>query len=316
MRKRSPLLFIMIPIAVVSIILFLGTTRERTQLMMGTFVRMRVNAPFWYNFDTAFKNAFAAAAEVDLMADLYEKDSQLSRLNSSDHLEPYIVSDDFFVLLKESLRLCHESDGTLDITISPLVKIWRRCRAENSLPEEEDIKRSLTLVNYKNLLLDRARKSVYFKERDMSIDLSAVAKGYAVDKAIKELKRLGVSSAIVNAGGDMYCLGKKSIFRQWSIGIASPGDNTAVEKTLYLSDRAVATSGGYEQYFTHKGKRYSHLIDPRTGYPVKGGFSYVTVTAPNCMLADAVATAVSIGGEAVKEKFEELYPGIQIIMEY
>lgn len=313
--------YILFIIASLLVVILLSTpfcikTEERTQLKMGTFVKIILRSLRWSDFDTAFREAFAAVDKVDAIASVYNRDSEVSRLNRAAHLRPVVVSDDLFTLISDSIRLNQDSDGAFDITVGPLVKLWRSYKSSKSPPPAADkINRVLSLVGYNNLILDESKKSVYFKKIGVTVNLSAIAKGYAVDRAVDALKELGFKSAIVNAGGDLYCLGKRDFFRRWRIGIADPQNKERIVKLLYLSNRAAATSGGYEQYFTYRGKDYTHLIDPRTGYPKESRAFSVTVVAPDCTLADGIATAVSIGGESLRSKLEELYPGIEIIIE-
>lgn len=314
MMKKYILFIAASVIIIVLVGLFLIKTEERTQLKMGTFVKVTLSGPRWLNFEVAFKRAFAAVDRVDAMASVYNKDSEVARLNQAAYLGPVAVSDDLFTLIRDSVKLSKDSDGAFDITVGPLVEWWRSYSNKNRFPSNNEVKRVLSLTGYDKLILDEAPKSVFYKKKGLVINLSAIAKGYAVDCAVEELKKLGFKSAIVNAGGDLYCLGRRSLFRPWRIGIADPRKKSSMAKLLYLSNKAAATSGGYEQYFTHKGKDYTHLIDPKTGYPKESRFYSVTVVAPRCVLADGIATAVAVGGEPVKDKIENLYPEVEIII--
>ena len=148
----------------------------------------------------------------------------------------------------------------------------------------------------------------------MSIDLGAIAKGYAVDRAVHEIRKSNLRSAVINAGGDVFCMGKRKFMLPWRVGIRDPYHKDAIYKVLNISNKAVATSGGYEQFFLYGDKYYSHLIDPKTGYPANSRFSSVTVIADSCLMADAIATAVFVGGQAIKDKLETLYPEIRIVV--
>lgn len=313
--KKTFLFTVVLLIVVLLAASVLIETEERTQLKMGTFVKITLCGPLWFDFDSAFKEAFAAVDRVDAMASAYNKDSEISRLNQTAGKGPVVVSDDLFLLISEAVKLSRNSQGAFDITVGPLIKLWKLYKEKKSLPSDSEIRRALSLVGYDKLILDHPKRSVSFARRGMSINLSAMAKGFAVDKAVAELKRAGFRSAIVNAGGDLYCLGKRNFLKRWRIGIADPDKKGEIARLLYLSNQAAASSGGYEQYYRYQGKDYPHIIDPKTGYSKESEFSSVTVVAANCMLADALATAVFVGGGPVKDSLKELYPSIKIIIE-
>jgi thiamine biosynthesis lipoprotein len=311
---RKPLL-LFLAIAFIFFPSFLIRAQEQTELKMGTFVTIKLQGYIWSDFDSAFNEAFLAIDNVESIASIYKNDSEISRLNEKAYREAVVVSKELFSLIKDSLALSKDSDGAFDITVGPLVKLWRGYREKKSLPYNGEIEEALSAVGYKNIIIDEPKRTVRFLKKGTSLDLSSIGKGHAVDSAVEALKRCGFHSAIVNAGGDIYCLGRKNIFSRWSIGILDPQDNARIIKRLYVSDKAVSTSGGYQQYFTYKGKDYSHIIDPRTGYPVKKNRSFsVTVTAPYCAVSNRIATATCVGGEALKNKLEGKYPSVDIII--
>lgn len=293
--------------------LLLTESRERIKPKMGTFVTIRLSGFRWDDFDSAFEKAFSAIDKVSGIADVYDKESEISRLNLRACEEPVKASRDLFLLIKDSVIMYRDSKGSFDITIAPLAELWKPYKSRDSIPDKEAIDRALSLAGSDNIILNEEEESVFFKKKGMKIDLSAIAKGYAVDKAIEAIKEAGFKSALVNAGGDIFCLGRKDFFFLWRIGIRGPRNRDRLLKVLKLSDKAIATSGGYEQYFVYKNKDYTHLIHPKTGYPVESIYSSVTVIAGRCFLADAIATAVSVGGRQIAERLKRLYPGIEII---
>ncbi|NQT90395.1 MAG: FAD:protein FMN transferase [Candidatus Omnitrophica bacterium] len=315
---KKPILFstfILIIAFLVSVPLLIFTTRVHTELKMGTYVKVTLSGPRWLDFDSAFKAAFDAIDRVDDIADIYDKESQISKVNRQAGKRAVVVSEDLFTLIMDSVALSRDSNGAFDITVGPLVKLWSSYKKKGSAPPAHSIRRALSLVGYDDLVLDKSEKSVYFKKNGMSIDLSAIAKGYAVDYAAAEIKEKGFKSAIVNAGGDLYCLGRRPFLRKWRVGIADPRNRAKVARLLYLSDAGVASSGGSEQFFKYKGTYYTHLIHPQTGYPVEKRYFSVTVVAPTCMLADGLSTAIAVGGPATQVRFQSSYPKIEIITE-
>nr|HPM42468.1 FAD:protein FMN transferase [Candidatus Omnitrophota bacterium] len=148
-----------------------------------------------------------------------------------------------------------------------------------------------------SVILDDVSKTVKFAKEGVELDLGAVAKGYAVDRAAKVLKDLGIQNAVVSAGGDMYCMGMRSKEKRWKIGIQHPRDRSKVINNITVIDKGVDTSGDYERYFTIAGRRYSHIIDPKTGMPIGDNIVSATVVAPDSMMADVFATALCVSGK-------------------
>jgi len=206
------------------------------------------------------------------------------------------------------------ADGAFDITAAPLTELWKSYIKKGIMPDQKEIDQRLELVDFNKVVLDANKNSIRFLGKDMKIDLAAIAKGYAVDKAIGEIRKQKIHSALVNAGGDIFCLGKRFFIFPWRVGIRDPNQAGMHLKTVRLIHEAVATSGGYEQFLTYNGKSYSHLINPKTGYPVDDLFSSVTVIAETCLIADAMATAISIGGRETEKRLKSLYPHSEIII--
>ena len=192
-------------------------------------------------------------------------------------------------------------------------KIWKFDGSMRKMPSEEDIRASVTKVGYNNILLDKEKLTVFLKIKGMKIGFGAIGKGYAADMAKKLLLAKGVTSGIINASGDMNSWGKQVDGNEWKVAITNPLNKNKVFALLPISNGAVVTSGDYEKYVEFNGKRYSHIIDPRTGYPSTGIIS-VTVFAPKAELADALATSVFVmGKEAGLDRINQL-PNIECII--
>ncbi|MBU2541297.1 MAG: FAD:protein FMN transferase [Candidatus Omnitrophica bacterium] len=268
------------------------------KFLMGTIVEVTSNS------DQAAKIVFDTFKRLDEKLSHFKSSSPVAELNRDG-----IVSADkeLLDLIVESLRISEESSGTFDITIGPLSDIWKKAIKGKELPPHKEIKKARELVDWKQVSVDRENGLIKFKKAGMKIDLGAIAKGFAVDIAVEKLKAAGISSALINAGGDIYCLGKK-FNRPWKIAVRHPEKEGKFSQVFSLVDRAVATSGDYEQFFTLGGKRYSHIVDPRTGYPIDSRISSVTVVSDRAMTSDALATAIFILGEkkglALADKFE------------
>lgn len=268
--------------------------------MMGTFVEITCQDK------AAINAAFEEIKKVERTANKFLRQSEISILNKNGEIK---ASPDFLNLIKESKKYYALSSGAFDITVSPLVDIWKNKitraqekKSEMLLPAEDELEDKLGLVGSDKIFINEQESLVKFTQAGMSIDLGGIAKGYAVDKAVLRLKALGINSALINAGGNIYCLGKKGK-RKWHIGIQHPRNPEKLLFYLDLENQAVATSGDYEQYFMLGGKRYSHIIDPKTGYPVNNGLASVTIIAEDAATADALSTAVFVLG---KEKGQAL----------
>lgn len=262
--------------------------------MLGTIVEITCQDR------AAITSAFEEIKKIETIANIFNPDSEISRLNAAGKIQ---ASRDLFNMVRESLKYYRLSEGAFDITVGPVVSIWKEKigEAENktrglTLPTESQIKKAVSLVGSDKISLDDNTSSIIFAQSGMSIDLGAIAKGYAVDKAVRRLKELGVRSALVNAGGNVYCLGKKGS-RKWRIGVRHPRKGAEIAYYLDLENQGAATSGDYEQFFILDKKRYSHIINPKTGRPVDNNISSVTIIAPDAATSDGLSTTVFVLGK-------------------
>jgi len=259
----------------------------RRSFTMGTF--LEVTCPS----ENGTKIVFEEFKRLEGILSNFSDTSEVSRLNKTGRL---YVGRELKALIKKSIQVSRESNGAFDITCAPLVDIWKKAIHDKVLPEKKEINRALSLVGYKNIYIDENTGLVIFLKKNMAIDLGAIAKGFAIDSAIEKLKALGVNSALINAGGEIYCLGTRS-GRPWKVAIQDPRKSKDTIAVLPLSNKAISTSGDYQQFFEIKDKRYSHIIDPHTGYPVDNGLIQVTVVADDATTADFLSTAVFVLGE-------------------
>jgi len=219
--------------------------------------------------------------------------SDVNRINRSAGNDGVRVSPETVEVIKRAQEVSKLSGGGFDITIAPLVQLWRKARERGMPPEMEEVKETLNLVNFRSLRTHYGGK-VLLKKKGMAIDLGGIAKGYAVDRAFELLKGLGYRNLVVNAGGDLRVGGSKPD-GPWSIGIQHPRDPEKILVRISLSDTAVATSGDYEKFFIHQDKRYHHILNPKNGFPAEGCQS-VTVLHNEGATADALATAIFVLG--------------------
>jgi len=261
---------------------------------MGTFFRITLYAA---NQTEASKPAMAAFERVEQLEDLlsaHRQDSEVVRLSRAAVLVPRPVSQDLFYVLDKSLQISRLSGGAFDVTIGPLVDLWREARRTKRLPRTTEIAKAKAAVDYRNIELDSQGRTVLLRRKDMKLDLGAIAKGYAADQALDLLKSCGIQSALIDAGGDITLGAAPPGKAGWKIAIDDPSpQGKEAPCTLVLHDVAIATSGDARQAVEVNGLRYSHIIDPANGMGLQDSGS-ATVIAPDGITADALATALSV----------------------
>ncbi|GIW80927.1 MAG: thiamine biosynthesis lipoprotein ApbE [Gemmatales bacterium] len=264
---------------------------------MGTHFKIILYAKDRATAEQAAKAAFARIAQLDGIMSHYRLTSELMQLCLKSDDKPVKVSSDLFAVLWQAQKMAEQSNGAFDVTIGPVVRLWRRCRLKNKLPTPQELAQARSLVGFRNLVLDPKHQTVQLKQPGMRLDLGGIGKGFAADKAIETLARLGVDRALVSAGGDIVVSKPPPDSDGWRIGIAPLEDPDArPERFIFLADAAIATSGDAERYVEIDGIRYSHIVDPRTGLGLVGRIS-ATVIAPDGTTADALATTLNILGE-------------------
>ncbi|MCM8781167.1 MAG: FAD:protein FMN transferase [Candidatus Omnitrophica bacterium] len=278
-----------------------GQLYRETRLLMGTYVE--VVSPE----KRAIPIAFEEIKKIENLLSKYKEDSEIARLNKYGSLK---VSPQTLDVLKIAKNFWLVTDGAFDITVGPLVKLWGFMDRKYHLPEQDEISKALDFVGMDKISINEKENMVKLKNLGMQIDLGGIAKGYAVDSAVKRLRENGIKSCLINAGGDIYCLGD-NFGSPWRVAIQHP-DREGFLDYLYLKDRAVATSGNYEQYFIKADKRYTHIFNPKTGYPVDLDISSVTVIASDCTTADALATAIFVLGKDKGRKLLEKFPDVEV----
>jgi FAD:protein FMN transferase len=250
--------------------------------------------------DAALSAIDAAVAEVQRIESLlstYREESEVNQINRNAGIAPVVVSTEVFDLIERSLRISALTQGAFDITFGSIDKsLWNFDTTMTSLPDGETMKKQVRLINFRNIIYERSNRTVMLREKGMRIGFGGIGKGYAADRAKAIIQRMGFSSGIVNAAGDLTVWGTQPSGEPWTIGIADPDQRSSPFASITLSDVSVATSGSYEKFAMINGKRYSHTIDPRTGYPVSGIRS-VTIICKHAEVADAMATPVMVMGK-------------------
>lgn len=267
---------------------------RRTAPVMGTVAELAVVHHNPRYAQRAIDAALDSLRWVDRTMSRFRGDSDVGRANRLAAASPVVVSRPTADVLVEALRWAEASGGVFDPCLANAVALWD---VERRLapPSEVDVRRYANRRLYQRLEVDHRADGapvVVFRDCDLAIDLGGIAKGYGVDRAVDALREWGIRNALVNVGGDLYALGVSHDGDPWEIGIRSSSDRGRITHTLKVTNRAVATSGDYEQFFEHAGRRYHHLLDPVTGEPRRSLLHSVTVSADSCMTADAAGTAV------------------------
>lgn len=232
---------------------------------------------------------------IEKLVSSWDPNSQTSEINNNAGNKPVVVDKELFDLIERSLAISKLTDGAFDISYASLDKVWKFDGSMNTMPSKDEIVNSVSKVGFENIILNRNDTTVYLKLKGMKIGFGAIAKGYAADKAKKLLQDKGVTAGIINASGDMNTWGNQPNGEEWKVGIKNPMNKNKVFALMPISNAAVVTSGNYEKFVEFDGKRYSHIINPKTGYPSSGIIS-VSVFAPKAELADALATSIFVMG--------------------
>ncbi|HUG68037.1 MAG TPA: FAD:protein FMN transferase [Pirellulaceae bacterium] len=278
---------------------------EATQPHMGTSFEIVCYASTQDRAEKALQAGFDRIAALDRVMSDYDPDSELSKLSRSSPTEsPVRISGDLFHVLTAANSLSHRTDGAFDVTVGPLTKLWRRARRRGEFPAADLLLEARAATGYRNLKLDSAAMSAELLVPNMRLDLGGIAKGYAGDEALRSMAALGVTRAIVNAGGDVVVGEAPPGETGWRIGVASLERDVPPSRFLRVANGAVATSGDLWQFVEIDGVRYSHLLDPQTGLGLAAQNS-VTIVARTGIAADSLASAVSVLGLTAGLQFVE-----------
>ncbi len=250
---------------------------------------------------------------IEKLISSWDPNSQTSQINRNAGIKPVSVAVELFSLIERSIQISKITEGAFDISYAAMDRLWKFDGNMSEKPSEESIKKSIALVGFEQIQLDRATNSVYLKKRGMKIGFGAIGKGYAADKAKELLMSRGVTAGIINASGDLNAWGTQSDGSDWIVGITNPLNRDKMFSWLPIKNRAVVTSGDYEKYVVFDNVRYAHIINPKTGYPTTGVKS-VSIFAPKAELADALATAVFVMGVDSGLYFIDQLKGIEVII--
>lgn len=274
---------------------------QDNRVMMGTFVE--VISPDKQAADIVFQEI----KRMESILSKYNPDSEIAKLNRAGEVT---AGPDTFYILEKAYYFWQVSDGAFDVTVGPLVNLWGFSDKKYYLPDRAEIKKTLGLVGSDKISFDNSNNMVKLKLSGMKIDLGGIAKGYALDCAVKKLTANNIKSCLINLGGQIYCLGNR-FGRPWRIAIQA-ARNSGTREIIELKNLGISTSGDYEQYFIIDNKRYCHILNPKTGCPAESGIKSVTVIAPSNLEADALSTAIFILGKTSGEALAKKFPQVQV----
>ena len=293
---------------------------KQTRMIMGTFAEVTIYSHDEKTAGKAIEGALDEMERMDRIMSNYKNDSELSKVNKKATKSPVPCNAELLDVIERSQYYSELSGGAFDITVSPIVSLWGFFSEKGRVPPDKEIEKLLPAVSYKNIVVKKSAETkksgtVFFKDMKTQIDLGAIGKGYAVDKALEIIKKYKLDNACINLGGNIYVLGTPSGKNAWKIGVQHPRDGNEILGYLELKNEATATSGDYERFFEFNGKRYSHIINPQTGRPVSGTIA-TTIVAPTGTAVDALSTIVFVLGHEKGMELIKKIPNADAMIAY
>ncbi len=274
----------------------LPTLHRKALKLMGNRFEISVVSDNKRDALARIDDAVAEISRIEKLLTTFNENSQTNLVNRNAGIAPVQVDREVFDIIIRCKKISDITQGAFDITYGSVdKKLWNFDKTMTSLPDPVTAKKAVHLINYRNILLDEKKCTVFLKEKGMRIGFGGIGKGYAAERAKLILRQKGIKSGIVNASGDLTAWGYQPNGKEWTIGIADPNSTLHPVSYLDITNMAIATSGNYEKFVIIDGKKYSHTIDPKTGLPVRG-IKSVTIISPNAEIADAMATPVMIMG--------------------
>jgi thiamine biosynthesis lipoprotein len=307
--KKSILLCLLLT----SIVSFGQIAHKRKLSMLGSPFEVTAVANDTIKANEYIDLAVAEVKRIEYLISDWIPTTQISQVNKNAGIQPVKVNAEVFELVERAIKISQITAGAFDISYASMDKIWKFDGSMKVMPTEEAIKKSVAKIGYKNIILDKKNQTVFLKSEGMKLGLGGIGQGYIADKVKDLLLSKGCKSGIVNVSGDINAWGKQPDGKLWNVGIVNPLNKNKIFATFPLENSAVETSGSYEKYVIFNGKRYSHIIDPRTGYPATGVVS-VSVFAKQTEIADALATGIFVLGVEVGIDLVNQLKGVECII--
>ena len=292
---------------------FSQDTYNKKLKLMGSSFDITVVADSQMQADTFINIAISEISRIEKLISSWDPNSQTSLINKNSGIKAVKVDLELFNLIDRALKISKLTNGAFDISYASMDQIWKFDGTMTEMPSKEAIKKSVDKVGYQNIILDKDQQTVFLKLEGMKIGFGAIGKGYAADKAKALLISKGVISGIINASGDLNTWGKQPNGDDWKVAIINPLNKEKIFSWLPVNNSAVVTSGNYEKYVKFNNILYTHIIDPRTGYPATGILS-VTIFTKTAELADALATSIFVMGKDTGLDFVNQLKGVECII--
>lgn len=288
-------------------------TIERPVILMGSKFLITIVAEDSIQGNKLVDMAIAEVVRIENLISEWQPHTQISQVNLNAGIKPVKVDKEVFDLTKRAIAYSKMTEGAFDISTAAMDRIWQFDGSMDTLPSPLAIKKSIENVNYKDILLDSIHSTIYLKKKGMKIGFGSIGKGYAADKGRELMQKNMVQAGIIDASGDIATWGTQPNHKPWLIGIQNPFRRNKIIKILKLKEAAVATSGSYEKYAEIDGIRYSHIINPKTGYPATG-LTSVTICGPSAEFANALSTSIMVLGEKEGLKLMKKYPDYRFLL--
>lgn len=292
---------------------FAQVVSKETLQLMGSHFEITVVEKDTSAANLAIAAAIAEIARIENQISEWRQGTEISEVNRMAGIAPVRVSQEVFELTKRAVFFSKISNGAFDISTAAMDKVWKFDGSMEKLPDAHTIKNSVKNVDYRNIILDSANSTIFLKKIGMKIGFGATGKSYAADRARNLLKRMGVPGGIINASGDIAAWGSQPNGSPWSIGLQNPAKNRKVIRVIRANDLSIVTSGDYEKFVEFSGVRYSHIINPKTGWPAKGMVS-VTVVGPSTEFANGLSTSAMVLGKKAGSSLIRKYPEYSAIL--
>lgn len=296
-----------------SIFAFGQVTHKRKLYMLGSPFEMTVVAKDTIQGNIYIDMAVAEVKRIENLISDWIPTTQISQVSKNSGIQPVKVDKEVYDLVERAIKVSQLTSGAFDISYASMDKIWKFDGSMKAMPTPEAIKQSVARIGYQKIVLDAKAQTIYLKEKGMKLGLGGIGQGYIADKIKDLLLSKGCTSGIVNVSGDINAWGYQTTGKPWTVAIVNPMNKNKVFATFPLENSSVETSGSYEKFVVFDGKRYSHIIDPRTGYPAQGVVS-VSVFAKQTEIADALATGIFVLGVDVGLNLVNQLKGIGCII--
>ena len=289
------------------------TLRNRTVKLMGSRWGISLVAKDSISAEQNIDTVIAEVTRIENLLSDWKPESQVSQVNRNAGIRPVKVDPEVFKLTERAISLSKLTNGAFDISFAAMDRIWKFDGSMTAMPSAEAVKKSVEKVGYKNIVLDPIHSTIFLKLKGMKIGFGALGEGYAADRSRELMLSKGIKSGIVNGSGDMSTWGRQPDGKPWNIGITNPLREDTILGVVPMKQSAVVTSGSYEKFVVFNGKRYSHIINPATGYPATGLCS-VTIFGPSAETANGFSTSMMVLGKDAALRFIKRFPAYRYIL--